>query len=162
MKNLKRTITLVTLLMSLTAFQTSYGQEESGSKIGLGASLFNYTDYAYVNGYSVSNSIYVTFDFDNKFRFEPSFGFTITNSDSYYSVSLGAFGKKTISQFNFLYGLRLGVNKNEIFSIAPTIGGEYYFIKHFSIGSEVQLKGLINNGNYAVVTNSSVIVRFYF
>ena len=75
---------------------------------------------------------------------------------------MGAFARKPISKFNFLYGLRLGYSSNETTMIAPTVGGEYYIIKNFSIGSEVQLQGIINDGDFAVFTNSSVIVRFYF
>jgi hypothetical protein len=98
----------------------------------------------------------------NKFRLEPVFGFVLSDGFEQFSIGIGGFGRKNISKFNLLYGLRLGISSNDIEVIAPTLGGEYYFIKNFSIGSEIQLKGLISENDVAILTNSSVIVRFYF
>jgi hypothetical protein len=120
--------------------------------------LFNLTEYAYEQ----TNSIYITINIGSKFRLEPKVGFALSDGSEQYSFGIGAFGRKPISKFNILYGLRLGYSSSETTMIAPTVGGEYYFIKNFSIGSEVQLQGLINEGDFVIMTNSSVIVRFYF
>ena len=58
--------------------------------------------------------------------------------------------------------MRFAYNSNEVLTIAPTVAGEYYFIKHFSLGCEVQLRGLIYGGELAAYTRSSLLVRFYF
>jgi hypothetical protein len=147
-------------LLTLLTFQSSFGQENENakSKFGLGASLFNLTEHIDEQ----ANSIYVTINIGTKFRLEPKFGFIIHDGFEQYLIEMGAFIRKPISKFNFLYGIRLGYSSIETTMIAPTIGGEYYIIKNFSIGSEVQLQGLINSRNFAVLTNSSVIVRFYF
>mgnify|MGYP001106567073 CR=1 FL=1 len=140
------------------------GQEEKDSefKIGLGASLFNIADYEWDYESSRSNDIYITIDLNDKFRIEPSIGFALSNYTESFTAGIGGFGKSMISDFNLLYGLRLAYNSNEILTVAPTVAGEYYFIKHFSIGCEVQLRGLIYEGELAAYTRSSLLVRFYF
>lgn len=140
------------------------GQEEKDSefKIGLGASLFNIADYEWDYESSRSNDIYITIDLNDKFRIEPSIGFALSNYTESFTAGIGGFGKSMISDFNLLYGLRLAYNSNEILTVAPTVAGEYYFIKHFSIGCEVQLRGLIYEGDLAAYTRSSLLVRFYF
>ena len=140
------------------------GQEEKDSefKIGLGASLFNIADYEWDYESSRSNDIYITIDLNDKFRIEPSIGFALSNYTESFTAGIGGFGKSNISDFNLLYGLRLAYNSNEILTVAHTVAGEYYFIKHFSIGCEVQLRGLIYEGELAAYTRSSLLVRFYF
>jgi hypothetical protein len=159
---MKIRITLLTCLMSLFTFHSILGQEKDSTnlKFGLGASLFNLTEYA--NEYQSINSIYMTIEIGNKFRIEPTIGFALSDGLSQYFIGIGAFCKKPISKFNLLYGLRLGIGSSERFVIAPTIGGEYYFIKNFSIGSEIQLRGSKANMDWTLLTNSSVIIRFYF
>ncbi|MCH8331354.1 MAG: hypothetical protein IH946_08220 [Bacteroidetes bacterium] len=161
MKNLKRWITLLTFLLTLVTIESSFGQENENvrSKFGLGVSLFNLVEYT--NDYP-TNSIYMTIELGSNFRLEPIVGFAYLEESGFYSFSIGAFGKKPISKFNLLYGLRIGFSSGNKQHVAPTIGGEYYFIKNFSIGSEVQLRVLFNNGDLFVLTGSSVIVRFYF
>lgn len=140
----------------------SQEDEKSQFKMGMGISLFNIADYEWDYESSRSNDIYVTIDLNDKFRIEPSIGFALSNYSESFSVGIGGFGKKKITDFNLLYGLRLGYNSSQILTIAPTLGGEYYFIKHFSIGCEVQLRGLIYEGELAAYTRSSLLVRFYF
>ena len=160
-------MTLRTILfLSIISFFGNHlmGQEEKDSefKIGLGASLFNIADYEWDYESASSNDIYITIDLNDKFRLEPSIGFVLSNYTKSFSAGIGGFGKSMISDFNLLYGLRLGYNSNEMWTVAPTLAGEYYFIKHFSIGCEVQLRGLIYEGELAAYTRSSLLVRFYF
>jgi len=164
MKNLKTKITLLTFLLTSLIIQKSFGQENenAGFKFGLGVSLFNLNEYTYEYNYEPLNSIYMTFDLGSNFRLEPKVGFALSAGFEQYSLGIGAFGKKPISKFNILYGLRLGLHSSSTKVIAPTIGGEYYFIKNFSIGSEVQLRGILNDGDWTVFTNSYVLIRFYF
>jgi hypothetical protein len=160
--NMKMKILLLTLLISVLTICPILGQENDSTdvKFGLGTSLFNLSEY--INESQSINSIYMTIDLSSKFRIEPSFGFALSDGLSQYFIGVGAFGKKTISKFNLLYGLRVGLGSSERFALAPTIGGEYYFIKKFSIGSEVQLRGSKANEDWTFLTNSSVILRFYF
>ena len=160
----KGIVSLALFLMILLTTQSLFGQENENndSKFGLGVSLFNLSEFeADYNSYPI-NTIFMTIDIGSKFRLEPTVGFLLADGFHQYSIGLGGFGRKSISKFNLLYGLRLGLNSNETKIIAPTIGGEYYFIKQFSIGGEVQLKGRVVDGDWAAMTNSSVIVRFYF
>ena len=151
---------MIAILLSLSTFQISIAQENdsANSKFGLGVSLFNINEYAI----DQANSIYFTINIGSKFRLEPKVGFVFSDGFEQYSIGIGAFGIKPISKFNTLYGLRLGISTDETILISPTVGGEYYFIKNFSIGSEVQLQGLFNDGDFGVLTNASVIIRFYF
>ena len=161
MRKIGTTLTLV--FMALMISQISFGQENDNKKFkfGLGASLFNYSDYVFEHDDEPINSIYMTIDIGNKFRLEPVVAFMYDAGFEAFSIGIGGFGRKSISKFNLLYGLRLGFISEGYISVAPTIGGEYYFIENFSIGSEVQLKGFYY-GELAVLTYSSVIMRFYF
>jgi hypothetical protein len=163
MKIIKKVITLLTsfLIIQLTTLSL-FGQEDNNndSRFGLGVSLFNVTDYLYEHTDNPTNLIYFTFNIGSKFRLEPILGFAF-NSFEEYSLSLGGFFRKSISKFNILYGLRLGLNNGVTKVIAPSIGGEYYFIKNFSVGSEIQIRGLIQENDWTILTYSSVIVRFY-
>jgi hypothetical protein len=49
-------------------------------KFGIGVSLFNLSEY--LNESSFGNSIYLTLNTKNNFRFEPTFGFTLTTPHS--------------------------------------------------------------------------------
>lgn len=157
-----KTISLIFFSILISHSLSAQEDEINTSKLGIGVSLFNLTEYTYESDYEPINSIYMTFDIGNKFRLEPTVGFAFSEDYQQYSIGLGAFGKKAISKFNILYGVRLGYVSGGTGVVAPTLGGEYYFIKNFSIGSEIQLKGLMNEGEWVVLTNSSVIVRFYF
>jgi hypothetical protein len=157
-----RTLLLSSLILFFGTNLLSQEEKDSEFKIGLGASLFNIADYEWDYESANSNDIYITIDLNDKFRIEPSIGFVLSNYTESFSAGIGGFGKSVISDFNLLYGLRLGYNSNEILSVAPTVAGEYYFIKHFSIGCEVQLRGLIYEGELAAYTRSSLLVRFYF
>ncbi len=137
----------------------------------MGASLFNFSDLIYEDNYFPSNQIFLTFDINKSARFEPAFGITITEFVKWYSVDLGIMGKKKKENFNLLYGIRVGVNM-QVFSkysnsetymhAALIIGGEYLLGNHFSLGTEIQLRGGDNNNNGIVYTNSMFISRFYF
>lgn len=157
-----RTLLLSSLILFFGTNLLSQEEKDSEFKIGLGISLFNIADYEWDFESSRSNDIYVTLDINDKFRIEPCFGFSISNYSESFSAGVGGFGKSTISDFNFLYGLRFAYNSNEVLTIAPTLAGEYYFVKHFSLGCEVQLRGLISGGELAAYTRSSLLVRFYF
>ncbi len=160
MKN--RIVFIALMLMTLLSTQSLFGQDEEkcNLKFGMGVSLYNSGDYSIENEYT--NSFYTTLDIGSKFRLEPSIGFVLSDNFKHYSFGIGVFGKKPISKFNLLYGLRLGYGSKETISVAPAIGGEYNFIKNFSIGSEIQLKGLLNEGEWTIYSISSIIVRFYF
>jgi hypothetical protein len=160
--------------MTLLLSQSIFGQENdyTASKFGIGVSLFNLIEEDY-EALEYGNPIYFTINIGRKFRLEPTVGyFSDRWGEDKYSIGIGGFVRKSISNFNFLYGIRVGLRiiSREEFRpfierttvIAPTLGGEYFFIKNFSIGSEVQLKGLLIDGNWTVFTNSSVLVRFYF
>jgi hypothetical protein len=142
--------------------QTSETEESSDSKFGLGVSLFNIVTYQYDYESAVASSVLMTIDFSDRFRLEPSLGFAFSEEETLYSIEVGAFGKKTISKFNLLYGGRVGYGGGTVISVAPAVGGEYYFIDNFSVGSEVQLRSLFDEDNFVVFTNAAVLVRFYF
>jgi hypothetical protein len=159
---MKLKITLLTLFICLYTINPIFGQAKDtmNQKLGLGVSLFNLTEYVYES--QSFSTIFVTYDLSSKFRIEPSVGFSKSDGKAHYMLGLGIFGIKPIQNFNLLYGLRLGFGSNKIFFVAPTLSGEYYFIKNFSVGSEVQLRVSSNHGDFTVLTNTSIIMRFYF
>tara|TARA_Y100001980_G_C14556918_1_gene353764 strand:+ start:52679 stop:53191 length:513 start_codon:yes stop_codon:yes gene_type:complete len=159
----------VFLAIALITTNSVFAQEDesSGSKFGLGVSVFNINEYLYEFSEPIA-PIYLTFDIGDKFRLEPIVGFSLRERFSQLSLLVGAFRKAPISKFNLLYGGRIGYSGigdtgSEMFIVAPAIGGEYYFIRNFSIGSEIQLRGMKPKaGDFVAVTHSSFIARFYF
>jgi len=186
MKNTKLRFAIL-LLTVLFSVQTTFAQEkekkEKNSKVvfGLGMSFFNLSNLTYSNTNVPSESIYLIFNIGNKLRIEPSIGLAFSEDSKQYNPGIGVFGKKTISKFNILYGVRfnMGINQytstnysywnsttttttDKTFGVSPTIGGEYSFIKNFSLGAEVKFSALNSNDEWLSFTNSSVLIRFYF
>lgn len=94
MRIIRKSIASLTLiLMTLMASQSLFGQddESSGSKFGLGVSLFNLTEYLYEFDYEPTNSVYMTIDIGSKFRLEPTLGFVLADGLEYFSFGIGAF-----------------------------------------------------------------------
>ncbi len=154
--------TLLIVILIGISFQYLFSQElnTGQSKFGLGVSLFNLSEYLYES--SLGNSIYLTINTKNNFRIEPTIGFSFTNSQSKYNCGLGVFKQKELSKIKLLTGIRFGLSDGSVYFIAPTLGGEYFFDKHFSFGSEVQLRGTLKNRDFRLLSNTSVIVRYYF
>lgn len=157
---MKKTL-LIFIVIGLSS-QCLLAQEfkSTQSKFGIGVSLFNLSEY--LNESSFGNSIYLTINTKNNFRLEPTLGFSFSKSRSKYDLGLGVFKLKELSNLMLLAGIRLGLSDGSIFIFAPTLGGEYYFNEHFSIGSEIQLRGTFESEDFKLLTNTLVLVRFYF
>ena len=136
-------------------------------KIGFGASMFNLTEYL-VNesDYGFSNTIYMPIDVGKNFRFEPNISLMKSGDEKFGILGAGFFFKKPIENYNILIGSRFGMTTNGVSMtiIAPTIGGEYFFFRKFSIGAEVQYFGLLGDkkGDNFWATNTNILVRFFF
>lgn len=154
--------THLVLMIIVLSSNCLYAQEAKSHQrnFGVGVSLFNLSEY--LNESSFGNSIYLTINTKSNFRIEPTFGFIFSKNQSKYVLGLGAFKLKDISNLRIVTGLRLGFSDGNVFAIAPSLGGEYYFNDHFSVGSEVQLRGTFDNGDFTFLTNTLVLVRFYF
>jgi hypothetical protein len=154
--------THLVLMIIVLSSNCLYAQEAKSLQrnFGIGVSLFNLSEY--LNESSFGNSIYLTINTKSNFRLEPTFGFIFSKSQSKYVMGLGAFKFKDFSNLRMLTGIRLGFSDGNVFTIAPSLGGEYYFSDHFSVGSEVQLRVTIENGDFTFLTNTLVLARFYF
>lgn len=154
---------LVCSIFSHCVFSQDQDSEmDLGRKIGLGASLFNVTEYSYEFQFNPSNTIFLTVDFDEKIRIEPTLSFVIADEDDYFSFGIGAFRRHILSKFNILYGGRIGIGTNDTYSFAPTIGAEYYFIRNFSLGTEMQIRAIRSESDWYLITQTSAIIRFYW
>jgi hypothetical protein len=131
----------------------------------------------------------------NRFRLEPEFSFYQRNGSrsKTYSVGLGGYYQFQRAQTNFYTGVYGGVTRgvrkgetpsnmgsvkytsvDEIFSVGPVFGGEYFFTPHFSLGGELTLRWAIykdyeqpevfedniDDLTY-VYTGASLFVRFF-
>jgi len=110
---------------------------------------------------SQDRRVYMPIDVSESFRIEPQFTYfeqsisvpTFDNDTEYTAFSLGLFKKQKMAEnFNFFLGARIGYVQDERktesdtsmstsdlsgYSIAPTIGFEYYVFDKLSIGGEV-------------------------
>ena len=153
----------------------------AASNIGLGVSLD-----------SDNNTIYIPYDLSETIRIEPSLSYSKSYNNSSDTNSLeaaiGLFKKQEIVQkMNALVGyIRFesdydgsAVNSQTDgngYSIAPTLGFEYYLTDNFSVGaeasvrymkSEVEIKdsSSTKTNSYdtsSTQTNTSASLRFYF
>ena len=136
---------------------------------------------------------------DNYFRVEPSLGYYTYSRDyseggysgnrSTTNIRIGsviAFNNVNIESMNFYYGVDLGLvlcsssyNSNissestdrskTAFFVGPAFGGEYMFIKYFSLGGEINLNyiyiGQYDSGNgtseWAMSTRGVIYLRWY-
>ena len=157
---MKKTLLIFIVYGLSSHFLFAQELKSTQSKFGIGVSFFNLSEY--LNESSFGNSIYLTINTKNNFRLEPTIGFSFSKDLSKYYLGLGAFKFKDISNLRILTGIRLGLTDKSRFDIAPTLGGEYYLKDHFSIGSEIQLRGTYEKGDFTIFTNTLVLVRFYF
>lgn len=157
----------------------------ASSNIGLGVSLD-----------SNNNTIYMPYDLSETIRIEPSLSYNKSSNNTSdtinLEVALGLFGKQEVIQnINTLIGLRVGYIRSETdyslgavnsqadgngYSIAPTLGFEYYLSENFSVGaeasiryvkSEVEIKDSSSTQTNSYDTSStqtltSASLRFYF
>jgi len=181
-------LTILILFSTLIFCQTDDEPTEnkSNSKYGVGVSLFNLSDLTDNFNYEPKNIIHINIDAIKGIRIEPNFGIFIQEKDKSYAFGFGLFARNSKEKFNLLYGIRSRIlmisekrtynNFNpttgnyetstrtisdKVYTNSAVLGGEYYFIKNFSLGTEVQFK--FYNGSSITntfSTNSSVLILF--
>jgi hypothetical protein len=132
-------------------------------KIGIGITILNISDIisgGYIN--NLGNTICIPVNVTDKFRFEPEIGFVSVAGNSYSSFGVGFFGMKNSTDLLLKYGIRAGLNSESYYTLAPTLGGEYFLSRQFSLGAEVQLKMVTFNSETLWMTSTLASIRFYF
>jgi len=165
MKKTLSIIPAIMIIMLVISNGRSFGQDEDNTKtqVGIGVSLLNLSDLiSFDEDYGLTNSILFPIDIKNKVRFEPGFSLVSYDGDKYLTLGAGLFWKKPIGQYNLLFGSRFAISTEKYKSIAPTIGGEYFFVKKFSLGAEAQIRGIFYDDEKTWMTNTSIIIRFFF
>jgi hypothetical protein len=141
-------------------------------------------------------TIYIPIDLYDWLRIEPTFGFLRSEDNDFYTVSnspgtsestttefdfgIGVFGRSTLrDQLQVYYGARLNYSyykyeapffefKYYGYTIAPTLGLEYFIAERFSVGAEVawffEYLDDRDSGDYATSTGTDtrLIARFFF
>jgi len=147
---MKKLIVLAIVLLSSGLAQLT-AQEETKierAKFGIGTTFFNYNDLIESDFDIPLPRMILTIDALEKFRIEPSLGFLRTDDDTFYNIGLGLYGKIMKPKYNLLYGIKGSYSSNtfdnpdEVITFGPAIGGEYFFIPQFSLGSEISIKVL--------------------
>ncbi|OFX39328.1 MAG: hypothetical protein A2X08_04190 [Bacteroidetes bacterium GWA2_32_17] len=135
--------------------------------VGLGV------DVAGVLGWTDENETYRTYSPmviflsltpDPNFRIETEIGaLFFSGGDAYYYFSFGLLGMWQKEKANFYSGVKLiRITDAQITTFNPTIGGEYIFGEHFSIGSEIGFPFAIANKDAAIGFGfNRLIFRFY-
>jgi len=102
---------------------------------------------------------------DPNFRFETEFAaFLFSNDEDFYYFSVGLLGMWQKGNANFYTGVKiLRIMNYQITTLNPTIGGEYVFGNHFSIGSEIGFPfAMDKNDEIGIVFGfNRLIFRFY-
>ncbi len=164
---MKKLILLSTVLILATiSINAQEDDQFQRSKFGIGTTFFNYTDILESDFEIPIPRMILTIDALKDFRIEPSVGFIKSGNTTIYSAGLGLFGKTLKPKYNILYGLRgslMSAGRNDPnFTIGIVVGGEYFFIPQFSIGSDVSIKALAGNGQNLIYNDASITARFYF
>ncbi|MHA2032646.1 MAG: hypothetical protein ACW99Q_25020 [Candidatus Kariarchaeaceae archaeon] len=158
-------ILLIGFFIMAIDVQDTYCQEDepNSGKIGVGISFFNLVDFLlFIDEIAYTNSIYFPINISDRFRIEPEIGVLSSGSDVLYSLGLGVFGLSGTNDISWYYGMRIGTWNAHFIKIAPTLGGEYYLSRRFSLGAEAQILGLIENDDFMFMTNTIAFVRLYF
>jgi len=129
------------------------------------------------------NKIILVFSPSNSFRIEPEIGFMTVSVKSedekikFINLGLGVLGMMQHNRLNIYGGLRgeYGISKygsdssdkNNTFSISPTIGAEYYLGDNFTFGGEFAIKYFSTKQfeDYKInlfSTATGLFIRFYF
>ena len=185
----------------LMAFSFIYAQERTNIKknnLGVGVTISDIKElFQFISSdVGIAPTIFIPINISPTFRIEPEFGLymsTLESNDESDKLKLGnlnlgigffpMINKKNIKIY---YGPRVGLiysssneyyndTKSEIsgigFYIAPVVGGEFYFAKHFSLGGEGQLKYSYSSlkedddekgSSLILSTRTLVFIRFYF
>lgn len=164
-----------------------------------GCSSVAVAEVDYGVGLSVQNSdgvIRLPINISDTWRIEPSLRYSAYEQDGgfpdgdskYMELDVGIFKKKMIAdKVALLYGAKVGylksrstynegesVNKEDGYSIAPTLGVEYNIMENFSIGGEIGLQYYNSDGSEDdfgddvdtskkyISTQTGISVRYFF
>lgn len=186
------------LLLDANMLQAQEETIPKATRVGIGVAVGK--DFSFIDDgelmflpIGVSN-VYLTIIGSSNYRFEPEIGFWryTSSSDNHKStynnlrLGCGIFPITTQKgKTNLYYGFRLGIvhsttsseynsdddrESKTDFYIGPSIGGEYFFNDHFSIGGEAQLNyisiGQFNGDNdykeSVIVNKNTIVLRWYF
>jgi len=179
-------------------FAKSNDIKTSGIKIGFGIVFHDLYETFIFN--AETPLFYIPINIDS-WKLEPVFSYSShidkendgdESSTTVTQFGVGVFRKNNYSRTSIYYGVRMGKYTDEYSRnyedypaqdferseegtfIAPTLGGEYYFSTHFSLGGELSFKRLISkrtsnsdSSNYPseLATFNSrtyIVLRYYF
>jgi hypothetical protein len=195
---------MLAFLLILLIPYSSYSQEAKSPKIGFGTSLVEVKDIARIlsGDGDIDLSIFIPIQISSKFMLEPEIGFLTASSEEKspwdkdkliskaFHIGIGVFPMKKMGSYKLYYGARFGYIHNSSdekyamdsdeessssgFYISPSLGGEYFLIKHFSLGAEIQIRYASLSGETKIETTGDkdlssssmstralVLVRFY-
>ncbi|MCB2196464.1 MAG: hypothetical protein KQH79_11440 [Bacteroidetes bacterium] len=129
----------------------------------------------------------ISFNINDHFKIEPEIGFNFGvnhNDNTNIAIGLGAFYVFNRNKLNIYTGLRSEYDKmnteenfnttreTEKIIIGPTLGCEYFFGNHFSVGGELGAKfihfnttldpGGSSDSNSYLSSDAGLLLRFYF
>ncbi len=158
---------IITILFFSFVTNYSFSQNDTSDRktdFGIGINLlsrlgFGFEDYDDISGYF----IFLPVQFNNHYRIEPSFQFSLTKKDNYFATGIGFFRLKRFDKLQYYYGLRTTYWNIRLIEISPTIGCDFYLSDRFSIGAEAQLRSFLWKSEIlGVMTDANFIVRYYF
>ncbi|PJA53470.1 MAG: hypothetical protein CO167_07285 [Candidatus Marinimicrobia bacterium CG_4_9_14_3_um_filter_48_9] len=191
-------VTICTIVSTNVVFAESEEIKTDATKVGFGVMFHDLYQIVMYSG--ETPTFYVPIDFGT-WKLEPFFSYynstsTQNDGDEYSTtvknLGLGLFWKTNFIKTSIFYGVRVGTY-SDIYSreyknypednyenslkgtyVAPTVGGEYFFSNHFSLGGEISFERLIskqtsNNSPYyeptellTYNTNPHITLRYYF
>jgi hypothetical protein len=165
MKNAGILCMVCSLIVITAGIDNLNGQSDSPEygKFGIGISSANLLDLLITSEYLMySSSVYLPIGVTEKIRLEPEIGFAITRDERLYTLGLGLLGMTRFERSAGYAGLRAGTWNAEIHHVSLVLGCEYFLSERFSLGGEVQLRSLFVDRDLIVLTNSMLLIRFYF
>lgn len=185
------------IFLSLTLTILLFPQEEEnyvqfGFGVSLSSEYYMYNNYGYgenlpVEALPINNMTNISMILkDNYFRIQTSLGYYRKSTEysggdgrATSNVRIGldmAFNNINIESMNLYYGVDLALviinsrgNSKTDFYVGPAFGGEYMFIKYFSLGGEINLNyiyiGQYNSSSgateWAISTRGIIYLRWY-
>ncbi len=157
------------LALAIALLTTAGIASAEGTKVGLGVSVK-----------SDDTKIYLPIDVSESIRIEPAIQYTHINPDSGSNLdviefSVGVFGLAPVSNnVGLYYGARIGYLDIDAsfeadgYSLAPTIGLEYWVNERFSISAEAEWSYSSIDGDDGFpdsktsATDTNLLVRYFF
>ena len=198
-KYLFTVVLLLSFFVIIVPLSAQEVNESSGTdnsvQFGIGVALNSFLkNFSYGDNLP---TIYIPMNISDKFKIEPELSYysssgkneNVEQENTSMAIGVGLFGTTNYEKSLFYYGFRFSYLNSKTkysfqdevdrertsnrFMLGPAVGGEYFFIKHFSVGGEIGFQFTVKKdeetnfedylpGSSVNGTDVRIFLRFYY